>query len=198
VQEEDLDRHTESPSGTKALEDDSMSAFLPQSDPAPQLRDAAMRLTHAEYQYNHTYVSPLAMVERVPVRDFPSWEWLVQVADRLLHILKNCTPLGADVGPMARIDAARRRLVASLTSPFADFDGLVASIHETIHASFDQVRPKGIGDYAAQFRAIGLPAVSRDYQDDKVFALMRLAGPNPVLLRRIERPDDRFPVGEAL
>ncbi len=175
-----------------------MSAFLPQSDPAPQLRDAAMLLTRTEYQYNHTFVSPLAMVERVPLQELPKWEWLVQVADRLLHILKNCTPLSPDLARLARIDEARRRLVAFLTSPFADFDGLVASIHDAIHASFDRVRPQGIGDYAAQFRAIGLPAVSRDYQDDRVFALMRLAGPNPVLLRRVERPDDRFPVGEEL
>ncbi|HEY7308990.1 MAG TPA: lipoxygenase family protein [Gemmataceae bacterium] len=175
-----------------------MSAFLPQQDPAPQSRGLELSRTRAQYQYNYTYVSPLAMVDRLPLRDFPSWEWLVQVADRLLRILTNGIPLGFDLRRLALINEARRRLVAFLTSPFADVEGMLGAIHDAIHASFDQGRPRTVEDYTAQFRAIGLPAVSRDYQDDQVFALMRLAGPNPVLLRRVDRLDDRFPVTEAI
>lgn len=175
-----------------------MSAFLPQNDPFPLVRAAGLALMRAEYQYNYTYVSPLAMVERLPLRDFPTWEWLVMVADRLLQILKNCTTLGVDPPVLARITEARRRLVAFLTSPFADFGGLLGSIRDAIQAAFADGRPRSIEDYAAQFRVIGLPAVSRDYQDDKVFALMRLAGPNPVLLCRIAQLDDRFPVSDEL
>jgi arachidonate 15-lipoxygenase len=175
-----------------------MSAFLPQKDPLPFVREAGLVLMRAEYQYNYTYVSPLAMLERLPLRDFPTWEWLVIVADRLLQILKNSTPLDIDPPLLARITQARQQLVAFLTSPFADFEGLLGSIHEAIQAAFQDGRPHSLEDYAAQFRTIGLPAVSRDYHDDKVFALMRLAGPNPVLLRRIARLDDRFPVSAEL
>lgn len=175
-----------------------MSAFLPKNDPFPLAREAGLVQIRAEYQYNYTYVSPLAMVERVPLRDFPSWEWLTIVAERLLQILKNHTSLGIDPLALARIAEARRRLVAFLTSPFADFDGLLESIRDAIRAACDDGRPRSIEDYAAQFRVIGLPAINRDYQDDKVFAQMRLAGPNPVMLRRVARLDDRFPVSEEI
>lgn len=173
-----------------------MSAFLPQHDPFPQLREAGMEQMRAEYQYNYTYVSPLAMVEQLPLRDFPSWEWLATVAERLVQILKNHTLLGIDPLALARIAEARSQLVAFLTSPFADFEGLMKSIRAAIRAACDDGRPHRIEDYAAQFRTIGLPAVCRDYADDKVFAQMRLAGPNPVMLRRVEKLDDRFPVRE--
>lgn len=175
-----------------------MSAFLPKNDPFPETRAAGLEQMRAEYQYNYAYVSPLAMVERLPLRDFPSWEWLVTVAERLLQILKNHTPLGIDPQALSRIREAQRRLVAFLTSPFADVEGLLGSIRDAIRAACDKGRPGSIEDYAAQFRAIGMPAVSRDYRDDKVFALMRLAGPNPVMLRRIARLDDRFPVSEEI
>ena len=52
--------------------------------------------------------------------------------------------------------------------------------------------------YAALFRTVPLPAIAADFMDDRVFAWMRLAGPNPVMLRRITRPGARFPVTEAI
>ena len=46
-------------------------------------------------------------------------------------------------------------------------------------------RPQSLDDYAKLFRAIGLPPVARDYTDDRAFAWQRVAGPNPVMLRRL-------------
>ena len=59
-------------------------------------------------------------------------------------------------------------------------------------------RPEGLEAYARIFRAIGLPPIHRDYHRDDVFAEMRVAGPNPVILRRISAPDDRLPVTESI
>ena len=59
-------------------------------------------------------------------------------------------------------------------------------------------RPEGLDAYARLFRAIGLPPIHRDYHRDDVFAEMRVAGSNPVMLRRVSAPDDRFPVTEAI
>src|SRR5262249_26871083 len=58
-------------------------------------------------------------------------------------------------------------------------------------------RPEALEEYAALFRAIGLPPVRDDLHDDRTFAWLRLAGPNPLTLRRVARPDDRFAVTEA-
>ena len=59
-------------------------------------------------------------------------------------------------------------------------------------------RPEGLDAYARLFRAIGLPPIHRDYHRDDVFAEMRVAGSNPVMLRRVSALDDRFPVTEAI
>jgi arachidonate 15-lipoxygenase len=57
-------------------------------------------------------------------------------------------------------------------------------------------RAEDLGEFDGMFRVLGLPPIAKDYQIDEVFAEMRVAGPNPVMLRRIDRPDDRFPVTE--
>ena len=59
------------------------------------------------------------------------------------------------------------------------------------------IHPAALEHYAEIFRTIGLPPIHRDYQKDEVFAEMRMAGFNPVMLQRVSALDDRFPVTEA-
>ena len=47
-----------------------MSAFLPQYDPRRADRADELRQAQTKYQYNYTFVSPLAVVERVPIEDW--------------------------------------------------------------------------------------------------------------------------------
>src|SRR5262249_49480348 len=58
-------------------------------------------------------------------------------------------------------------------------------------------RLKSLDDYNALFHVIGLPPIARDFHLDEVFAQLRLSGPNPVLVHRIDNVDDRFPVTDA-
>jgi arachidonate 15-lipoxygenase len=51
-----------------------------------------------------------------------------------------------------------------------------------------------LDDYAALFPVIPLPQISKTFQEDSVFARMRVAGPNPVVIERVVALDDRFPV----
>jgi arachidonate 15-lipoxygenase len=44
------------------------------------------------------------------------------------------------------------------------------------------------------FPVISLPAIAKTYQEDQVFAYMRVAGYNPVMIERVTTPSDRFPV----
>jgi arachidonate 15-lipoxygenase len=53
---------------------------------------------------------------------------------------------------------------------------------------------KSLNEYADLFRAVGLPPIARDYAEDRSFAAMRTAGPNPVTLQRVKTLDSRFPV----
>ncbi|MEH1916162.1 lipoxygenase family protein [Nostoc sp.] len=49
-------------------------------------------------------------------------------------------------------------------------------------------------DYENLFPVIGVPAIAKTYQEDQVFAYMRVAGYNPVTIARVTTPGDRFPV----
>jgi arachidonate 15-lipoxygenase len=51
-----------------------------------------------------------------------------------------------------------------------------------------------LDDYAALFPVIPLPQISKTFQEDSVFARMRVAGPNPVVIERVMALDNRFPV----
>jgi arachidonate 15-lipoxygenase len=51
-----------------------------------------------------------------------------------------------------------------------------------------------LDDYAALFPVIPLPPISETFQEDSVFARMRVAGPNPVVIEQVKALDDRFPV----
>jgi arachidonate 15-lipoxygenase len=49
-------------------------------------------------------------------------------------------------------------------------------------------------DYEKLFPMIELPAIAQNFQGDEVFAYMRVAGYNPVMIERLTSLSDRFPV----
>ncbi|QLE47768.1 lipoxygenase [Nostoc sp. C057] len=49
-------------------------------------------------------------------------------------------------------------------------------------------------DYENLFPVISLPGIAKTYQEDEVFAYMRVAGYNPVMIERVTTLSDRFPV----
>ncbi|WGV24964.1 lipoxygenase family protein [Halotia branconii] len=49
-------------------------------------------------------------------------------------------------------------------------------------------------DYEKLFPMIELPAIAQNFQEDQVFAYMRVAGYNPVMIERVINLGDRFPV----
>src|SRR5437763_1844217 len=66
-----------------------MSAFLPQYDPNRDGRAEQLQAAQKTYQYNYTYVSPLAVVERVPFQDEFSFHWIKTVAEQVVTSLAN-------------------------------------------------------------------------------------------------------------
>ena len=49
-------------------------------------------------------------------------------------------------------------------------------------------------DFQQLFQTINLPAIANTFQDDEVFAYMRVAGPNPVMIKRMNAVDERLPI----
>jgi arachidonate 15-lipoxygenase len=155
-----------------------------------------------DYCFNYTHVSPLAIADSVPILDQVNFNWFRAVADKVLVALENRAAL--EMGAEAAQEHHDRRLKLHNLK----LHGIEAleEIREHVHLAlrFDgrvgaaATPAKALTDYAELFRAIGLPPIARDFQDDYAFADMRVAGPNPVMLERLTAPDDRFPITDAL
>ena len=175
-----------------------MSSFLPQNDPNPRRRQAAIEKNQQTYVYNYTHVSPLAIVDRVPMCDEFSFEWIATVADRVVVALANRAEL--ETSPEHRAHhlakcSLMKKLIEVGESAVSDIKQLVKeAIRFELRTGARADRPQAMDDYAELFRTIGLPAVTRGCKNDKVFAWMRVAGPNPLIIRRIDALDERLAV----
>lgn len=178
-----------------------MSAFLPQNDTCKVRRKIQLGVARRHYQWNHEYLNPLALVNKVPIADYPTFEWAHSVTDRVTQIFENRLKIvGNEAAARAVSDTGehvRRRLAQgiSVISEIAEVlemgTAALADIADETH------RPHGLDDYAALFQELELPPIHKDFQDDAVFADLRVAGPNPVMLKRITTVPDNFAVTNA-
>ncbi|MCA9690055.1 MAG: lipoxygenase [Myxococcales bacterium] len=101
-------------------------------------------------------------------------------------------PAASTEGETSVRESVESSLVGDLETSLADFEGTFASKGPTT------TRLEGVAtslaDYDALYLEIPLPAIRRTFQEDRAFARMRLAGPNPVMLERVTAPARNFPV----
>lgn len=172
-----------------------MSAFLPAFDPDPEARAADQASKRATYRFNHAYVSPLAVAETVPNGDRFPIDFTTLVLGKIITNYSN----------QADDDSSLRRRLRELSGPLAGaalgtstavaaVSGLVG---ELVGLQRESRRLQSIDDYNSLFHVIGLPPIAKDFEKDETFAELRLAGPNPMMIRRIDAVDDRFPVTDA-
>lgn len=175
-----------------------MSWFLPHLDDSPKERQEALDKARQEYQFRYdTYVSPLAICKEVPKRDTILPLWLVKVAESALTILANHIELEADKKTRdehwSRLEHYKKHMG---TSSFKLGEVLKYLEESIIKATRDS--GNSLEEYSDLFRAIKLPPIHRYFREDKIFAWMRVAGPNSVLIERIQQLPDNFPVTDAM
>ena len=185
----------------------SMSAFLPQ--PAPRLpqgesfwgglyRSSKLWVERRLYQYDYTHVSPLAVMKQVPITDDFSLHWLKVCGKQVLEMLENRAKL--DLSDVRTTQATT--VISKIRDVFEHDVHAVADIrkHITEILKFESrigsrpVPAQSLEDYADLFRSFGLPPIAKDFAEDRAFAAMRTAGPNPVMLKRLKSLDERFPI----
>ncbi|NVB38527.1 lipoxygenase [Pseudenhygromyxa sp. WMMC2535] len=90
---------------------------------------------------------------------------------------------------------AQREHLDRLGSIFEDI------IEALIHSGLEQAGLYGpataLRDYADQFQTVVVPDVVSQTMSDALFARMRVAGPNPLLIRKIDALPSNFPVDPA-
>lgn len=175
-----------------------MTAFLPFQDPNLSDREKSLQAARRRYQYNYTHVSPLALLDRVPIHDEFSFGWLKEVAERVMVGLENMAINEVEEEFGLHHRSKRRLFVRLLETGTAAIRGLKDMVGESLRFNprigARPVRPESLDDYRNLFHTIGLPPIARESGSDDVFAWMRVGGPNPVMLQRMTAPDSRFPV----
>jgi arachidonate 15-lipoxygenase len=175
-----------------------MSALLPQNDPDRAKRDAQLQATRTKYAFNHTYLSPMAMLERVPEEEYFSVPYMIEVGGRALRVLANHIEVEGDPTAKSEMSDTHGFIYSAIQALSLDFKGLVRVIQEALSGTTHDGHYETLQGFADVFRTIDLPSIAGDYHDDRVFARMRVGGPNPVMLQRVSRLDDRFPMTDAL
>lgn len=178
-----------------------MTAFLPQDDPSSAQRARQLLQSRSQYTYNYTHLSPLALLDRVPIRDEFSFRWLEMVAERALVGLRNLAEIEIDevnrkqhfiklnlFAKLLEVGATGLHELKSLVTESLKFNARLGS---------DSRRPDSLDDYNRLFHKIGLPPIAGDFRNDSAFAWMRVGGPNPVMLERVHQLEDRFPVTDS-
>jgi arachidonate 15-lipoxygenase len=151
------------------------------------------------YIWNHSYLSPLAMAEAVPIEDFPTRDWILKVAERVVEAVLNAIDLATDSATKSEFEAKTRAMKEAIKRRAVNIAALkdLASDLAAFGSVRSSDRPTSIDDYAKLFRLIGLPPVASNYDQDSTFAAMRTSGPNPLMIRRIRELSEKFPITDA-
>lgn len=124
-------------------------------------------------------------------------------------LLKGAIPFQVNI--IARLlEVVPQLLVQGISRDFHELDDLLFSILKEnglviLRESLNDViellyegQPTGhatsVKDYEKLFPVIGVPAIAKNFPEDEVFAYMRVAGYNPVIIERVISLGDRFPV----
>lgn len=75
-----------------------------------------------------------------------------------------------------------------------DFAALLITLARLISAGLPSGPAKSLDDYKNLFKTLPLPPIADTFQDDTVFADMRVAGPNPLVIVKMTGPIAKFPV----
>lgn len=114
---------------------------------------------------------------------------------RLVGILRQLSDYDEDCAAchdtMLRISGKRAFLENEI---FSIIEKLCRKLHEQpAPDSFDSLK-----DYNDMFVTIPLPSIAKTFQTDEAFAWMRVAGPNPMVLARLNAPKANFPVNDTI
>ncbi|MDE7952265.1 hypothetical protein, partial [Escherichia coli] len=114
-----------------------------------------------------------------------------QVHEALLEEAKNDPAAAGSL--LLRFTELQTRVIALLTRV-----GLL--VDDILKSASNLVTQGGQGDGLNRFRAVfgtlRLPEVADSFRDDEAFAYWRVAGPNPLLIRRVDALPANFPLGE--
>ncbi|MGV2338853.1 MAG UNVERIFIED_CONTAM: hypothetical protein LVR18_34160 [Planctomycetaceae bacterium] len=153
------------------------------------------------YKYNYSHIPGVAMLDQLPVSDEFSFRWLELVTSRVLEGIRNRCELDGDQEGSEHHSQLHSILTVLLSRELT----LSRKFGCGCMKRFDlKAEERHLSDLQLPCRNLKTSSGrtvchrSREYRNDAVFAAMRTAGPNPIMLRRLREPDERLPITEQL
>ncbi len=167
---------------------------LPAQARDPEARARELTQAQEDHEWDWSWPPGCATLREVPRGDRYTLPYVARIAELSLEIARNHSKLA--------LDSAERAGPPPLPTSGADLERGFFAAAEAFHAGAPRVRPAAISEYAGYFAASPPPPlVARQQQDpssaDALFAWQRVAGANPMSLRRITALPDDFPLTEA-
>lgn len=172
---------------------------LPQNTSDPTERARQVAETRDDYVYDYTWPPEVAMPHKLIAHDTWTAPFLVKAVEVNAAVLFNGVASDATtLDKAAQKEAAEIMRGVShndLTDKF--FQGVME-----VHRRASTRHPENLQDYAGHFATIDKPAIMARLEKkptdvDKLFAWQRLAGANPMVIRRVSHLPPHFPVTEA-
>jgi arachidonate 15-lipoxygenase len=166
---------------------------LPQHDRDPARRRGEVAARRKEYHF--TTYAELPVGDAFHERDKPGRAWtrdmLAGLVERRANLEAHLERSGRRyVQPLPELPLHERLLALAQKDFTLLFDYYVPDLGALSGGS----GPLSLEDYRGVFGKEPLPAVAGVFLEDWAFARSFVAGANPLLLRRIDRPDSDFPV----
>ncbi|QSI29081.1 lipoxygenase [Variovorax sp. RKNM96] len=129
-----------------------------------------------------------------------SLQSLDNLRTRIAGLQATFDQLAAQNAGLLTLPAAVLALLGTLTSSVGDVGTQLKQIHHDLLSQGPLGAlngPKTLAQYDALFVTIERPSISQILRDNDLFAAMRVAGPNPMLLQRATSLPTKFPLGNA-
>lgn len=154
---------------------------LPQDDQDRSGRERKLELARDAYRYSYdkANIRGLAMCEQLPDKEQPDAGWRVGLAGVAARLVVNAVKVSGLPEPAQLAELLRAVEKDGLEGGLREVGGVVVAgeAGQTIAR---------LGDYAGLFHEWRVPAEAGELHLDSTFARMRLAGPNPAWIRRID------------
>ncbi|MCB9766523.1 MAG: lipoxygenase [Alphaproteobacteria bacterium] len=172
---------------------------IPQNDSKPERRQKQIAEQAELYKWTYDAFKGIACAEGVPKPDHPDLAWLARVGEVIVEIMINALEVDKHISEIEPKALSRADVLKLLKE--ARHEGIkaaLAMLERFIEGNnLNTVPLDAVTDYNGLYRTIPLPPVAHVFRTDTAFARMRVAGPNPMMLTRITRLPDNFPVTEA-
>ena len=172
-----------------------MKPSLPQNEEKTADRTKSLQAQAEDYVYDYELFDGVTYSSKVPKQDNPSVAWGMVMGESVLDALVNMGHVQKKAEKQSRTHDDHIKLLSILQQGGAGgLDAIYAHYKDYIgETAIAKVKAESIEDYKALFQTHELPPVAEYWDDDRNFAWMRLAGPNPTTLAHAAEIPDHFP-----